>query len=305
MKNLVLILALTILAFTGNAQNAIAKIRYEQAEEAFAKNDFTTTLAKLDDAEKLLGNTNPKILYLRIMARKGIIATNNYEFDVLVEARKNTEFFIKNYEKNEGIEEKFKEVFLFYEELEKLPKTPDELKWQKEAPQKELARKKAVASRFADSLANIYQFKKGLTEEAFRAYNSFSAKLVKKIKINKESVSYFGKNHYSPLISEIYKEGPESMNITNGIVSNFIYVLKSTSAAKNNLNEARFLFENYKKRIHELFPAGEISESNTDGETISVRSVNSELVNSLKLSLFGLSFNNGKYVINVVKIEFE
>ena len=51
-------------------------------------------------------STNPEKSFTCALYSKGIIATaNNYEFDVLVEARK-IQNFIKNYEKNEGIEEK-------------------------------------------------------------------------------------------------------------------------------------------------------------------------------------------------------
>jgi hypothetical protein len=306
MKKALLIVVLMVFAFAGRTQNTIAKIRYEQAEEAFAKNDYVATLSKLDDAEKLLVNTNPKILYLRIMAWKGIIATNNYEFDALTEARKNTAFFIKSYEKNEGIEEKFKEVFLFYEELEKFPKTADEFNWQKDAPKRELEKKKAAANSFIDSLANLYKFKKGLTEEAFRAYNTFSAELVKKKKYTKEYAACFRKQSMSDTEDNyLYNEGPTGMDITNGIVSAFKYVLKKTSADKNNLYEATILFDSYKTRIHELFPADEIVESNIAGtQTITVNSVNSDVLNRFSISLSTPGGFKEKYRMNILQIEF-
>jgi hypothetical protein len=45
------------------AQTAIAKLKFEEAEETFEKKDYTTVLTKLDEAEKILGKTNPPMLY--------------------------------------------------------------------------------------------------------------------------------------------------------------------------------------------------------------------------------------------------
>ena len=123
MMKTVLIAALIILAFTGNAQNAVARIKYGQAEEAFEKNDYALTLVRLDEAQKLLGSTNPKILYLRLMAAKGLIANGRFDWDFLTEARKNAAYYIRQYSEMQGIEEKFRQVYEFSETLEALPKT--------------------------------------------------------------------------------------------------------------------------------------------------------------------------------------
>lgn len=125
MKKTVLIVALIIFAFAGNAQNAVAKIKYEQAEEAFAKDDYTVTLVKLDEAQKLLGATNPKILYLRLMAAKGIVASGKFDWNLLETARKDAAYYIKQYSEVQGIEEKFRQVYEFSETLDAFPKTKE------------------------------------------------------------------------------------------------------------------------------------------------------------------------------------
>src|SRR5690242_10391306 len=85
---LLLFTSLFLLESTVQAQNAVARIKYEQAEEAFEKNDFAVTLVKLDEAQKLLSATNPKILYLRLMAAKGIVAGGKFDWNLLETARK-------------------------------------------------------------------------------------------------------------------------------------------------------------------------------------------------------------------------
>ena len=63
-----------------NAQNQLAKIKYMDAEEAFAAGNYRTSLAKLDEAEKLLGSSNPKILFMRIMVQDQLIRTDTNFF---------------------------------------------------------------------------------------------------------------------------------------------------------------------------------------------------------------------------------
>jgi hypothetical protein len=133
--------------FSAHSQNAIAKIKYEQAEEAFAKDDYAVTLVKLDEAQKLLGSFNPKILYLRLMAAKGIVASGKYNWDFLEAARKDADYYIKQYSEMQGIEEKFRQVYEFSETLEKLPKTK-ELFEQRQAEAAEEHKKSLGIARF-------------------------------------------------------------------------------------------------------------------------------------------------------------
>ncbi len=62
-----------LLAFTISqslyAQEALAKLRYQEAEEAFNAGNFSLTLKKLDDVVGILKDENPRTLYLRIQAQ--------------------------------------------------------------------------------------------------------------------------------------------------------------------------------------------------------------------------------------------
>lgn len=170
----VLLFAMFVIVFTVTvqAQNAIAKIKYEQAEEAFLKNDFHTAITRLDEAQKLLGASNPKILYLRLMAGKGVISGGNYDYDLLASARKDARLYIKQYGEIEGIEEKFRQVYEFSETLEALPETKDLFEQQKsETARKRAEWVKARAIKVSDSLMTAYMVKKCVTVKEFETYN--------------------------------------------------------------------------------------------------------------------------------------
>jgi nitrogen regulatory protein PII-like uncharacterized protein len=103
----------------------IAKLKFEEAEEAFQKGDFSSSIKKLDEAEKLLGVTNPKIEYLRILAYFNVIEQNSgNDYNMLSQARNKINFYLKNY--TGASEEKYKEVYKISEQLNKYPKSLDE-----------------------------------------------------------------------------------------------------------------------------------------------------------------------------------
>lgn len=118
MKKWCLIWLLLVAAGSTIAQSTIAKLKYEEAEEAFAANDFSTTLTKLDETEKLLGSVNPRILYLRIAAADQLRKTAVLiEIEAIAALKKDCSTYLVKYENVEGIEEKYKEVYKISEAL--------------------------------------------------------------------------------------------------------------------------------------------------------------------------------------------
>jgi hypothetical protein len=186
MKKTILIITLIILAFTVNAQNAVAKIKYKQAEEAFEKTDYATVLVKLDEAQKILGSTNPKILYLRLMATKGIVAAGKFDWDFLTEARKNAAYYIRQYSEMQGIEEKFRQVYEFSETLDAFPKTKE--LWDQKQEQVLQARAEWLKQRplqVSDSLMKVFGVNECRTMNGFLT-SPFAAQLKK----SRESTKY-------------------------------------------------------------------------------------------------------------------
>lgn len=113
-KKFICILFLIVLTLNMQAQNTIAKLKYEQAEEAYNTKDYALSLEKLKETEKLLGQSNPKILYLKIKVQDKLMAEDK---QYLASLKKDCAFYLKNYENIENIEEKYKEVYLIYDAL--------------------------------------------------------------------------------------------------------------------------------------------------------------------------------------------
>ncbi|MHA4894831.1 hypothetical protein ACXZ1K_08775 [Pedobacter sp. PWIIR3] len=108
------------------AQNTMARLKYEDAEEAYSKSDYALALSKLNEAEGLLKATNPKILYLRIMAQYKIVeqdAMNDYS--LLENTRNLIARYLKNYETLPANEEKFRDVYRLSDKLTQYPATRD------------------------------------------------------------------------------------------------------------------------------------------------------------------------------------
>lgn len=205
-KLLFLGLAFLLITAPAGAQNTLAKIKYELAEEAFEKNDFKTAISELDGAEKILGSTNPKILYLRIQAQFKLIEANPLvDFSIIEDARKNCAYYMKQYESNEGIEDKLKEVYLISEKLKKQPASKEEfvsLKRQKAVKQKEEAQKELEQKQKAIIAANTTRITnnkkdhaaynaRGIAKTWLKDYEGALADFEKAIEYSKKTADYY------------------------------------------------------------------------------------------------------------------
>ncbi len=112
----ILLLAILHIVFATNtfSQNAaIAKLKFEEAEEAFSDGNFQLTLSKLKDVEILLKATNPKLLHLKIVAQDKLLQNPWYsnDADIVPELKKNCALYLAKYESVPGNEEKFAVVY--------------------------------------------------------------------------------------------------------------------------------------------------------------------------------------------------
>ena len=109
------------------AQQAIAKIKYEEAEEAYSINDFETTLTKLNEVEALLESTNPKVMYLKIMTQFKIIERNSLnEYKVIEDARQLCTKYLNDYENVPNNDDKYRDIYKISESLKKYSKSEEE-----------------------------------------------------------------------------------------------------------------------------------------------------------------------------------
>lgn len=125
-KSLIIVLALFFIEIM-SAQSSIAILKFQDAEEAFFKEDFPTAISKLDEAEKILGKINTsKVLYLRIMAESKLLENqNDVDIENIALFRKKCNFYLNEFEKNSGLEEKYKDVYRIaekYKEFEPFDK---------------------------------------------------------------------------------------------------------------------------------------------------------------------------------------
>jgi len=183
MKSLILftVLLLATVQFT-IAQNAIAKLKYEEAEEAFASNDFELTISKLIETEILLKATNPKILYLQITAQIKIIEKNPYDdYDLIENTRKLSTKYLTDYEKIPDNIDKFRDIYKISEELKQYPNTIQKFNLQKQQNKADEEIRKSneilIKQKAEESFKNFSfykDFKIGLTlDETYKLYPEF------------------------------------------------------------------------------------------------------------------------------------
>ncbi len=102
-----------LLHLSTNAQTALAKLKFEDAETAFNNGDYNKAALKLDEAEKLFGKANPPILHLRILILDKQLQ-KDVEWSSLNKLLTNCLSFLKDYEEVETLEEKYRDVYKIY-----------------------------------------------------------------------------------------------------------------------------------------------------------------------------------------------
>jgi hypothetical protein len=121
---LLIILATSQIAFSQSS--AIAKFKFEEAEQAYVNEDYKAALTKLEESEKLFGKVNPPILYLRIMAQNNLLGTNPHDDPALLLAlHNNCKFYLKEYANLNEVEDKYREVYQVSDYIKIYSDSPD------------------------------------------------------------------------------------------------------------------------------------------------------------------------------------
>lgn len=114
--------------FLSNAQTALAKLKFEDAETAYNNGDYEKASIKLDEAEKLFGKANPPILHLRILVLDKQIQKEE-TWPALNKLINNCQIFLKDYAEVEALEDKYRDVYKVYSSVtEKYGSTEEEYK---------------------------------------------------------------------------------------------------------------------------------------------------------------------------------
>ena len=202
-----IVLATAQIAFS---QQAIAKIKYEEAEEAYAANNFKTTVSKLTEAESLLKSTNPRILYLKILAQSKIIEQNVYleEYTLLNSTRILSDKYLKEYENLPDNDDKYRDIYKVSEQLKKYPISELDFNIEVRKTGVKFYRKKeyknafiycSIAAQKGDDTANyciglMYLHNLGIEKDYSKAFDIFNKLSFKKHAGANNSLGYIYQN---------------------------------------------------------------------------------------------------------------
>lgn len=175
-KQLFIFSILFFLAFSGKAQNTIAKMVYEEAEEAFDKENYALALEKIEETEKILKNGNPKTLYLKIMAKYHLLKD---DYAIIKSLKADCKYYINKYESNDGVQDKYREVYKISKELTAIGDSDEAIQKNNEKVKAEKIRKEKIKKLifYASELCKKFQFKPGLDRNAFIQQNEFLRKV--------------------------------------------------------------------------------------------------------------------------------
>ncbi|MES2286263.1 MAG: hypothetical protein V4547_11285 [Bacteroidota bacterium] len=141
MKKIILLVFLTTAFFQfASSQNTIAKLKFEDAEQAYANNNFELALHKLIEVETLLKSTNPQVLHLKINSQSKIIKKNPLNDYALIEnTRKLCSKYLIDYEQIPDNENNYRDIYKISETLKSYPENEQEFLAQKKmAEEKQL-----------------------------------------------------------------------------------------------------------------------------------------------------------------------
>lgn len=151
MKKIILLTIFIVSNLLTNAQNTIAKFKYEEAEQAFVNEDYRTALTKLDEAESLLKATNPKILYLKISAQSKLIEQDPLtDYSLIENTKKLSTNYLKDYANLTDNDDRYREIYIISEKLKTGPSTIQEFNNQKKYDEENRKSKDIIKQQKAD-----------------------------------------------------------------------------------------------------------------------------------------------------------
>lgn len=131
-----------ICCVTAYSQNAVVLLKFEDAEKAFNDGDYKQTLELLAEVEKEAGVTS-RTLYLRIVTENKLFNNGQSLFDNIVEydrldrLRTMSKQYL-NALSDQGIDDKYREVYRISENLSEMPKSMADWKTGRDAHEKAL-----------------------------------------------------------------------------------------------------------------------------------------------------------------------
>ncbi len=227
MKKLVTLIIIAFLVCNVSvAQNTIAKLKFEEAEEAYTNNNFELTLSKIKEVETLVKTTSPKILYLKIKAQNSIIEKNPEKEYAIIESTRTIVYkYLKDYDNLPDNEDKYREIYKISEKLFIYPKNKTEFdnialkKINDEIEAIDIIKKKS--KRICDSILNVSNFKLFITKDEFIKLYPESQPVFsgERNKISNGFYKYTNKKDYN-------SQGLQTIYLNKNIVDSYSYLIK-------------------------------------------------------------------------------
>jgi hypothetical protein len=264
---------LYLLVCAANAQNTIAKIKYEEAEEAFSRSDYSLVIIKIDEAEALLNGVNPKTLYLKILAKNQLLKA---DYSIIRSLKADCNYYLDNYESNEGVEDKYREIYKIFKDLSNSGDSDAEIIKNNEIIAAEFKSKERIKSLidYANVLCQKFKFKPNLNREDFLAQND---------KFNGVYLSRYDNGYYFGIPTISYTPEKSSLSIRGIYDTAFPSIITNSDDevisfginflwGKNMFEQHLSEFNDIKKGLYDQFNKSNISEGSlTGGETILVK----------------------------------
>lgn len=119
-----LILYFFVLITTPTFAQAIAELKFEEAETAYNQGNYELTILKVNEFEKAVGGMSDKSLFLRVVSQDklfnpSLFYSDEKQFTLCNSLITNIEKYIKVME-SKGLDDKFKEVYAISEKLKSL-----------------------------------------------------------------------------------------------------------------------------------------------------------------------------------------
>lgn len=89
----------------------LGRFIFEEAEAAFAERNYAQALRKLDEAERAMGKTNPRILYLRVMAGYELLKQGPLQYEAAIRVRNEADKFLISFSKEKALVGLAREIY--------------------------------------------------------------------------------------------------------------------------------------------------------------------------------------------------
>lgn len=260
MRKAVITIIATLIWVNFYSQDNLARLKYEEAEEAFEKGNYAISFQKINETEAILKGSNPKTLYLKIVSQYNLFKE---DYAYIKGLKKDCNLYLTKYGNRDDIVDKYKEIYGISEEIKPFSDSPETIELEKK---KEVEKNKAIAEnevrinssiKYAENLSLKYYFKPGLSKNDFNSQNTFLVNLPLK--------KYDNGNFFKiPSISYTPDKKPNACGVdgfitdNNGIVIEYSYTIECGKKMQDqHLNSYNLI----RKEIYNNFEKQFITES--------------------------------------------